>query len=261
MRKIHLLPILSLFFLLLTAACGRTANVGDLQTESQAIEAAGAESAAVEIEMGVGQLTVNGGAAELLDATFTYNVAEWQPQVNYAVTDGVGNLEVSQSGDVDTIPLDNDIRNEWQLNLNDEIPLDMLIRLGAGESQLSLATLNLRRLTVEGGAGEANIDLGGSPLESLTVTSGVGETTIDLTGIWENDLDATITGGVGELTLRLPRNVGVRVVTQTGIGDVNANGFTRDGDAYVNDAYGQSAATLTLNVSGGIGAITLELGE
>jgi hypothetical protein len=40
---------------------------------------------------------------------------------------------------------------------------------------------------------------------------GAGEVTVDLTGDWQNDLDVNIEGGVGEITLRLPRGVGVRV--------------------------------------------------
>jgi hypothetical protein len=40
---------------------------------------------------------------------------------------------------------------------------------------------------------------------------GAGETTVDLTGDYEQDLAATIEGGVGEATVVLPGEVGVRV--------------------------------------------------
>lgn len=257
--KIYLL--LSLFFLLLAAGCRGNTAVGQLQTESQAVEAAGAESAVVEINMGAGELEVNGGAAELFEGEFTYNVADWKPIVDYGVNEGSGRLMVSQEGTFDGLPFSNNVRNEWDLRLNDEMPLEMVVRFGAGEGRLNLASLNLSSLNIEGGAGTADIVVGGSPLQSLNVTSGVGETTVDLRGTWENDLNATITGGVGELTLRLPRNVGVRVTTQTGLGSINANGFNQDGDVYTNDAYGESAVTLNLTVTGGVGEITLELGE
>jgi hypothetical protein len=256
---ISVFPCLLLVFLL--AACGRNTSVSDLQTDSHTIEAGAAESARVEIIMGAGEVQVGGGADELLEADFTYNVPDWKPIVSYEVNDGVGSLRVSQEGNFDGFPFSRNVTNEWDVRLNDDMPLDMTVTFGAGEGHLNLATLNLRTLTVEGGAGLADIDLGGSPLESLNVTSGVGETTVDLTGLWENDLTATITGGVGELTLRLPRNVGVRVQTQSGLGGVNANGLTQNGDIYTNDAYGESAVTLNLNVTGGVGGINLEPGE
>lgn len=257
--KFHL--ILSFFLVLLLLVTGCRQAVGDLQTESHTVEAAGAESAVVEINMGAGELEVNGGAAELFAGDFTYNIDSWKPTVDYGVNDGSGRLTVSQQGTLDGLPFGNNIRNEWNLRLNDEMPLEIVVRFGAGEGRLNLASLNLTSLNIEGGAGTADIVLGGSPLESLNISSGVGETTLDLTGEWENDLNATITGGVGELTLRLPTDVGVRIETQTGLGDVVADGFSQNGDVYTNNVYGESAVTLNISVTGGVGEITLELGE
>jgi hypothetical protein len=39
------------------------------------------------------------------------------------------------------------------------------------------------------------------------------------------------------------------------------SGLTQEGDVYVNDAYGESEATLTLDIEGGIGGITLQVVE
>ncbi|MBI1983388.1 MAG: hypothetical protein HYS61_04230, partial [Acidobacteria bacterium] len=53
--------------------------VGELQTESKSVELGDAKSVRVEIKMGAGELKVAGGARQLLDADFAYNVARWQP--------------------------------------------------------------------------------------------------------------------------------------------------------------------------------------
>ncbi|MGH9677802.1 MAG: hypothetical protein ACRD36_11930, partial [Candidatus Acidiferrum sp.] len=53
--------------------------------------------------------------------------------------------------------------------------------------------------------------------------------------------------------------VGVRVTVQGGLGSVNAPDFKRDGDDYVNDAYGKSGVTVEVHVTGGIGEVYLEL--
>jgi hypothetical protein len=82
-----------------------------------------------------------------------------------------------------------------------------------------------------------------------------------LSGDWQVDLDADIKGGAGRAALRLPRDVGVRVDVEGGLGKVNASGLKKDGDAYVNDAYGKSDVTLRIDVRAGLGAIDLELGE
>ena len=53
----------------------------------------------------------------------------------------------------------------------------------------------------------------------------------------------------------------MHVDTESGIGKINANGLKRDGNAYVNDAYGESEVTLLINIEAGVGDINLELGE
>jgi len=80
---------------------------------------------------------------------------------------------------------------------------------------------------------------------------------LDLTGPRKQDLSADIQGGIGQARIRLPSNVGVRVQASGGIGSINVNGLTKQGDEYVNAAYGKTAATVDLTVHGGIGEIDL----
>lgn len=239
---------------------GPRIRIGELQTESRSVERGDADSVRVQIEMGAGDLQVSGGADGLLAADFTYNVAEFQPEVNYE--DGL--LVVRQpayEGRASLWDVD-DYRYEWDLRLNDNVPIEMSVEVGAGRSSLDLGRLSLTELQVDTGAGEVRVDLrGATALSRFEVRVGAGQLTADLTGDWQQDLDARIEGGVGEATLRLPREAGVRVEVQGGLGSVNANGFTRDGDAYVNQAYGSSDVTLRIDVEAGVGAINLELGE
>ena len=256
------IALLAMVAILLAASgCGGGVRVGELRTESETVELGGAASVRVEIEMAAGELDVSGGAAELLKADFTYNVAELKPEVDYSggtlavrapdVSTGIGSLWDA-----------GDYRYEWDLRLNDDVPMDMQVGLGAGPSNLRLGTLSLTRLEVTRGAGEVVIDLSGSTsLTRLNVGGGAGAVTVDLTGDWQNDLEATIEGGVGKRTLILPAGVGVRVKVEVGLGGVDATGLTKDGDYYVNDAYGQSAVTLNIQVEGGVGETELILRE
>ena len=47
-----------------------------------------------------------------------------------------------------------DFRNEWDLRLYDEVPMDLSVDMGAGTSDLQLAGLSLTGLDVSLGAGE-----------------------------------------------------------------------------------------------------------
>jgi predicted membrane protein len=171
-----------------------------------------------------------------MEADFSYNVADWEPEVSYDVSGDTGKLRVRQ-GSGGGIP-GGDARNEWDIRFNDAVPTDLHLEMGAGESNLDLDSLTLTGLDLQMGA---------------------GETTVDLTGDYGQDLEASIQGGVGEATVLLPSEVGVRAKAEGGIGEINAEGLQREGDSYVNDAYGDSEVNLEVDVQGGVGEIHLEV--
>lgn len=247
--------------LLAASGCASGARVGRLQTESETVELGDAASVRVKIDMGAGELDVAGGAAELLEANFTYNVAELKPEVDYS-----GGTLTVRTPDVDTgigsLWDADEYRYEWDLRLNDDVPMELQVSVGAGRTNLKLGSLSLTELDVAGGAGEVLVDLSGSAsLTRLDIGSGAGALTVNLTGTWQNDLEASIGGGVGKRILILPRDTGVRVKVAVGVGDVDAAGLTKEGEYYTNDAYGQSEVTLYIEVGGGVGGTELRLGE
>ena len=236
-KKLGLLSVLAVVVVFISACIGMT-QTGELQRESQSIALDDAETADVNIRMGAGKLTVTGGADGLVDADFIYNVAAWQPIIDYVVSGERGELWIEQP-EVKSLGLES-YRYEWDLRLNDEIPLSLDVALGAGESKIDVSTLSLTQLDLKVGAG--GVDL-------------------DLTGMREQDVDVTVRGGVGEATILLPSDVGVKAEVRGGLGELNVSGLTKDGDIYVNDAYGESDVTITLDVEGGVGGITLQVAD
>jgi len=262
--KTTLVIVAGLVVLFLTIGCGLTrprVRVGKLRTKSESVELGDAATVQVKINMPAGELDMSGGANELLEADFTYNVDELEPEVAYS-----GDTLTVRNPDVDIRvgswwDLD-DYRYEWDLRLNDNLPMEMSIDVGAGSSDLALGSLSLTRLDIETGAGGLKLDLSdSSSLTRLDVEAGVGQVTVDLTGTWQDDLDANISNGVGELTLLLPSSACVRVDMEDGLGVVNTHGLTKDGNDYINDACDESEVTLRIDISAGLGAINLEVDE
>jgi len=230
--------VLVLVGLLVLTRCGSTAKVGAMQTESHSVELGGARSVRVEIAMGAGDLELAGGAEKLLDAGFVYNVAKLKPEVKYAD----GTLVVRQP-DAQGFPTVQNIagfRNKWDLRLNDEVPMDLRVDVGAGASRLRLADLSLTGLDAKLGAGMY---------------------TIDLRGDWAHDLTAAIEAGAASVSVLLPKDIGARVRVESGPHTVAAIGLTQDGDAYVNAAYGVSDVTLQVDLEVGVGQINLAVEE
>jgi hypothetical protein len=173
-----------------------------------------------------------------MDGTFTYNVDEWQPEVEYSESGGAGTLTISHEGE--NIPVGGELVNDWDLQFNNGLPLEILIETGAGESVLDFSALDITAATVDAGA---------------------GATTIDLTGNWSHDVSVTVRGGVGDITINLPADMGVRVNSDTALVSVTATGLTRDDDGYSNDALGTAPFTLTLDLEVGVGSVVLAAAE
>jgi predicted membrane protein len=116
-------------------------------------------------------------------------------------------------------------------------------------------------MNVQIGAGSSNLRLQGLAVKNLDVQAGVGQLNLDLTGPRKSDLHVDIHGGVGTAVIHLPTDVGVRVHASGGIGSVSPHGLTREGDDYVNDVFGKTAATIELTIEGGIGSVSLQAGQ
>jgi hypothetical protein len=200
---------------------------------TQTVNLQGAKSARVKLEMGAGQLNIDGGSTHSLDADFTFSDSFDEPRVDYHVSDGVGQINISQ--DSRSVHFGNS-RNEWNLRFTKDLPLELRVDMGAGQG---------------------NLNFRGVPLTRLELNLGAGQVDVDLTGDRKADLTADIEGGVGQANIRLPRNVGVMAHASGGIGSISVHGLRHEGDSYENDAYGKSPATIHLKVEGGIGEIVL----
>jgi hypothetical protein len=249
-----------LVFVGLVAGCGERAEIGPLVEKSQSVKLGGAREVDVEVEMGAGKLSITGGARNLMDAEFIYNVVGWDPEVDYSVSGDRGNLVVRRPLGQGS-SLGRGARYEWDLMLSDDVPMNLDVELGAGGSRIDIGSLDLEDLDVTTGAGEVEVYLTGRPsVKRLSVETGAGDVTVDLTGRWSSDLEADIMGGVGRLRLLLPVDVGVRVEAGKGLGKITARGgFTKEGDVFTNEAYRDSEVTLDIDCGTGIGAIILEL--
>jgi hypothetical protein len=243
----YLVVVLSIVMMaattVLAGACGmqgggtQQQEVGKMQEESKYVDLKNAESVRAQLKMGAGELHISGGADQLMEGDFSYNVSEWKPKVSYDVSGQKGELLVKQ-GSANGGSLDGKARNEWDITMNEEVPIDLVVKIGAGESDLDLDSLTLKGLDLKMGAGKS---------------------TVDLTGDYARDFDASIQGGVGEATVLLPSQVGVKAKAEGGLGKINAKGLKKVGDSYVNDAYGESDVNLSVDVKGGIGQINLKV--
>lgn len=228
-------PALPLLAVLLLSSCNVDLghSSGPPQTEAVSVELGKAEMARIELRMKVGELRLDKGESKLIEGDLRYLDPE-KPTVR---TDSSSfrttvSLEQPTSGHTSS-------RGDsyvWNLRLNPDTPLDLLVHFGVGQGKLNLGDLNLRSLEVHMGVGQLNVDLQGAP---------------------KHDYSVTIHGGVGQATVTFPAGVGIVADAHGGIGAISVRGLQKDGDRYVNSAYGHSKVTIHADVHGGIGEINL----
>jgi hypothetical protein len=214
----------------LTGCVGVVHQRGPPQHEFVSFDRDSSELVRVHLKMGAGEMRVGGGTDKLARADFEFSIPEWKPQVSYAA----GTLRISQpEGSSKTI---GNVKYDWDVRLNREVPIEMTVNLGAGEAKLDIGKLTLRGVNVEMGVGSVDLDLRGQP---------------------KQDYSVKIRGGVGEATVHLPADVGIYAEARGGIGEISAPGLHHDGERYYNDAYRKSPVTVKLDVQGGVGSIKL----
>jgi uncharacterized protein DUF2154 len=213
-----------------TIACGASGPVGPVVHDHQVVERAAATSARVEIDMSAGELAIKSGAARLFEGDFDFNVPVLKPAVAYAVDGNTGTLKVSQGS------TSGNYENSWRLSLDETTPVDLNVTLKAGDANLVVGRINLRRLTVRLGAGDLVVDLRGTPMKSYSVS---------------------VQAGAGDTTIHLPASVGISASTTGLIGDSNVTGLEKRDGRWINPRAEGSSVVIDLQVAHAIGDLRI----
>ena len=214
--------------------CVVEVHSGPTRHEFREFERKGIERLHLDLHMGAGEVKVRGGALQLARADFTYNVEQWKPEVTYHALGGSADLNIEQPSTHHAHI--GETSYTWDVQAANDIPLELVAHLGAGEARMDLGSLTLRRVEVDMGVGELRMDLRGTP---------------------KHDYDVHIHGGVGEATVHLPGDIGIYATGSGGIGEIHTEGLRKQGDHWVNDAYDNAKVRIHVDVQGGIGQINL----
>lgn len=214
------------------------------ETSTSTVPLEGAQWTDVDISIGAGELSMRGGelGEAALSGEFTYAPSSMKPEVKGSVRGDGLKVTVTQPR-FDPKDLGWSLAgytNDWDLQLAKNLPMDLRVSAGAGNCELDLRDLHLISLALDLGAGDLDLDLSsGYPVDRM---------------------EAEINAGAGDVTIRLPKNIGVRVNGgEYGLKNWDYPGFKKDGDALVNDAWAESGPVIELHVQQGAGNLTLEL--
>lgn len=211
---------------------------GPAEIHEIAYDLGDANAAEVELRHGVGTLLLGALPAdsELLAGGEIGTGARERLVRSFEVEDGVAELTLVGQQAGPSFGMRGNER-EWNLALTREVPVDLLIDTGVGESNLRLREVTLSAFDLDTGVGEVNL-------------------TLPDHGGYGGEIDA----GVGEVVVRIPRGVEARMDVSTGLGGATMNGeWIRDGDVHTTPGFEDAAEEerITFRIDGGVGEITV----
>jgi hypothetical protein len=174
-------------------------------------------------------------------------------------------------------------QSELTLALSNAVPLDLDLELGATEARLDVGGLAISRMRVETGAADARLDfsapnktrmrrlditlgaagfavrnLGNANVGTVRVEGGVGSVDLDFGGAIEQDVSVDANVAIGKLTLRLPRNVGIRVELEKVVASFQHAGLTKRGGAYYSDNWDDARVRMRVRAETVFGAVEID---
>ncbi|HUG35168.1 MAG TPA: toast rack family protein, partial [Anaerolineales bacterium] len=165
--------------------------------ETISVEVPDSDETRLSLSFGAGELKLSSGSKNLVDGTALYNVADFKPEI---IEDGA-DITIKQ-GDFDGIPLFDNMKNLWDLQLG-KAPMDLVIEAGAYEGTLDLGGLSLKSLTVNDGAADVELSFTQPNLVEMsqfTYTTGASE--VKMEGLANANFKTFVfNGGAGDYTL------------------------------------------------------------
>jgi hypothetical protein len=181
------------------------------------------------------------------------------------------------------VPGGGDRTGDMHLDLARAVPLDLDMELGAVAADLDLSGLRVGDLHVESGASDAQIrfatpnaermrsldlEVGAASLHAsglananaseIRVQAGVGDVELNFDGAWTQSVELNVRVALGGVTIRVPREVGVRVEAQKFLASFDAQGLVKRGNAYYSDNWDTATHRLSVRAQTTFGSLRVE---
>jgi hypothetical protein len=175
---------------------------------------------------------------------------------------------------------------ELHLSLAPQVPTNLAASLGAAEAEFELGDLSLESIVINSGAAATHVyfsspnrircstlhlktgaaefraeRLGNARCQHIVFTGGVGDVTLDFTGEWtyqRTTYEADIKLGLGQLTLRLPKNLGIAIEVDRFLATFERARLTKMGSSYLSYGYDAASTKLHITLKAVLGDIDIE---
>jgi hypothetical protein len=226
-----------------------------LSNLEQTINKGKSENITTLISIAGGTLIVDDKTSDLATVKLTYDKKDWNPSIAFAELENSGKLTITAQTEGEEKHINDN--NTCKIHLNPSMNYSLGLMLGAGLADINLQGFNIHKAVFRLGVGSFTVNLANTSIPLLKVEAGIGEASFDLSGTWKNNLSANINAGIGQMTLLVPSDVGVRVTVQGFLGNVETPGYAKEGKEYTNALYGKTKNHLDIEINGAIGTVII----
>lgn len=190
------------------------------------------ERASIKLNLDVGKLTLGESTPLLYECISQYRFKEFEPFEKFSHTEKEADILIYHSPITKKV-ISNNIKNDWQLKLNNKIVYDLSVKTGAIDIDCNLSDFKVEKLYIESGASNINLVL---PQYNSKII---------------------IDTGVSNINIDIPNNVGAIVNIDSGIAVKGLDDFIKRNGTYISQNYNESKFKTEIEINCGISNIDI----
>ena len=188
--------------------------------------------ATLDLNIGVGDFSINDTTAS--DQLISLDRSGSQGRYSMTSEDSDSTRRIRLS--LDKAEFKGEVKNKVKMKLNSCPIWDLELNVGAAEVDFDLSPFKTRKVKIQGGASDINVKLGDYYPES----------------------NVDIEAGAASITLRVPKEAGCEITTNTFLASKNFNGFSKkDSHHYQTEGYVSAAKKIHINLQAGMASIDI----
>jgi len=193
------------------------------------------ERASIALNLDVGKLTLGESTPLLYECISQYQHKEFEPFEKFSLTEKEADILIYHSP-ITKKGISNNIKNDWQLKLNNKIIYVLSVKTGAINTDCNLSGFKIEKLYIESGASNINLI------------------------IPQYDSKIIIDSGVSNIDIAIPKNVGAIVSIDSGIAikDLDVDDFIKKDGTYISNNYNYSEFKTEIEIDCGVSNIDID---
>jgi hypothetical protein len=237
------------------------------------------------LEYAAGSLRVAPGRpTELYRMDISYDRQRFVPVSDFDASRVAVSLGLRTAGEGGLRVVSRDqLRQTASVTFSPRVDLDLDLALGGADADIELGGLRVGAWRLQTGGSQAVVrfsqpngtrcrtgvlsagaadltvlGLGNSRCDRLDFDGGVGKVTLDFGGTWTSSTRVGVKMAIGELTLRLPRQAGVRITLDKFLAAFDPAGLEQSGTSYQSAGYAEAERRLDIDVTTAVGEVKVE---